>query len=70
MRSKQVYGDSTHGSQSLDLSYVTSYFQSRNLLPTFDFPAPLISALLSHMSIKDLRAILYVLRRKLHRVDS
>jgi len=44
--------DDTHGSQPLDLSIL----RSRDLLPTSDSRAPLISALLSHMSIKALRA--------------
>jgi len=52
-----MHVDNTHRSQSidlsLDLSYITctSYLRSRNLLPTSDSQAPLISTLLTHMSI-------------------
>jgi len=51
------FKDDTHGSQPLDLSIGKISFQSRNLLPTSDSRAPLISALPSHMSIKGLRAL-------------
>jgi len=54
-----IYVAGTHGSQPLDLSNGKILFRSRNLLPTSDSRAPLISALLSHMSIKGLRALLF-----------
>jgi len=54
---RNVYVDGTHGSQPLDLSYGKALFRSLNLLPTTDSRTPLISALLSHMSIKGLRAL-------------
>jgi len=49
--------DGTHGSQPLDLSNGKILFRLCNLLPTPDYQAPLISTLLSHMSIKGLRAL-------------
>jgi len=52
-----IYVDGTHVSQPLDLSIGKILFQSHNLLPTSDNRAPLINMLLSHMSIKGLRAL-------------
>jgi len=48
-----MYGDITQGSQPFDISIS----RSRDLLPTSDSRLPLISTLLSHKSIKSLRAL-------------
>jgi len=54
---QEIYVDGTHRSQPIDLSIGKILFRSRNLLPKSDSPAPLISALLSHMAIKGLCAL-------------
>jgi len=53
MQVNNIVGEMTLGESISD-------FWSRNLLPTSDSRAPLISTLLSHMSIKGLRALRWV----------